>query len=174
MYVFSGGELFDRIKDQGAYSEKDASGVMRQMCEGIKYMHSNQITHCDLKPDNFLFLNETPSSPLKIIDFGMSKFVQRRKYFQVICGTPYYVAPEVISGKYSEHCDIWSLGVVMFVMLFGYPPFYADQEKYGAETDDRIFKLIQAGFQAVTKAGYGVNLTTQSPFSKSLSTCIVC
>jgi calcium-dependent protein kinase len=87
MELCSGGELFDRIKDQGAYTEKDASDVLRQMCEGIKYMHNNGIAHCDLKPDNFLFLNQTPNSPIKIIDFGMSKFVQRRKYFQAICGT---------------------------------------------------------------------------------------
>lgn len=173
MECASGGELFDRIKDQGAYSEKDASNVLRQMCEGIKYMHENKIAHCDLKPDNFLFADKSPTAALKIIDFGMSKFVQRRKYFKVICGTPYYCAPEVIQGKYSEHCDIWSLGVVMFVMLFGYPPFYADQEKYGSETDERIFKLIQSGFQPVTKAGYGPHFPASIPASDSAKDLIV-
>ncbi len=63
----------------------------------------------------------------------------------------YYVAPEVISGKYSEHCDIWSLGVVMFVMLFGYPPFYADQEQHGAYTDEEIFRLVKLGFSPTVK-----------------------
>ena len=74
---------------------------------------------------------------------------------------------EVIQGKYSEHCDMWSLGVVMFVMLFGYPPFYADQEKYGAETDDRIFRLIQHGFSPVTKQGYGAHFPAAIPCSDS-------
>lgn len=167
MECASGGELFDRIKDAGAFSEKDASQVLRMMCEGIKYMHDMKIAHCDLKPDNFLFASEAKDAQLKIIDFGMSKFVQRRKYFKVICGTPYYVAPEVINGKYMESCDMWSLGVVMFVMLFGYPPFYADQEKYGAQTDDRIFDLIKAGFQPVTKAGYGSHFPAAIPASDS-------
>lgn len=91
MEACMGGELFDRIKEQGHYSEQDASKVLRQMTEGILYMHNQGIAHCDLKPDNFLFLNNTADSPLKIIDFGMAKFVTRRKYLHGICGTPYYV-----------------------------------------------------------------------------------
>jgi calcium-dependent protein kinase len=114
-----------------------------------------------------LFLTKAPDAPLKIIDFGMSKFVKRREYFNVICGTPYYVAPEVISGKYSEHCDMWSLGVVMFVMLFGYPPFYADQEVHGPYTDERIFALVKKGFEAVTKDGYGPHFPKAIPISES-------
>jgi len=90
----------------------------------------------------------------------MSKFVKRREYFQVICGTPYYVAPEVIDGKYSEHCDLWSLGVVMFVMLFGYPPFYAEQ-------DDAIFALVKKGFSHDTKDGFGAHFPKSIPVSDS-------
>jgi len=160
MELCTGGELFDRIKTAGNYSEKDASGVLRQIFRGIAYMHSSRIAHCDLKPDNFLFLNKNKDSPLKIIDFGMSKFVKRREYFQVICGTPYYVAPEVIDGKYSEHCDLWSLGVVMFVMLFGYPPFYAEQ-------DDAIFALVKKGFSHDTKDGFGAHFPKSIPVSDS-------
>jgi len=118
-------------------------------------------------------LNEEKDSPLKIIDFGMSKFVQRRKYFNVICGTPYYVAPEVINGKYSEHCDMWSLGVVMFVMLFGYPPFYADQEKYGSLTDEKIFSLVKKGFDPVTKEGYGAHFPKAIECSSAAKDLIV-
>lgn len=167
MELCTGGELFDRIKARGSYSEKDAALVLRQMFSGIQYMHSKGIAHCDLKPDNFLFLSTSDAAPLKIIDFGMSKFVQRRQYFQVICGTPYYVAPEVIEGKYSEHCDLWSLGVVTFVMLFGYPPFYADTEQHGDRTDDVIFQLVCKGFQNVTKDGYGAHFPKAIPISDS-------
>jgi calcium-dependent protein kinase len=145
-----GGELFDRIREQksGAYSEKDSVGVLKQIISGLKYMHDRKIAHCDLKPDNFLFLTSAADSPLKIIDFGMSKHVQRRKYLTSFRGTPYYVAPEVLEGKYAEHCDIWSFGVVMFVMLFGFPPFHAN-------SDEEIFKKIKAGFENKTKKGYG-------------------
>jgi len=97
--------------------------------------------------------------------------VKRREYFNVICGTPYYVAPEVIVGKYSEHCDMWSLGVIMFVMLFGYPPFYADQSKHGDGTDAIIFELVKKGFSPVTKAGYGAHFPSSiacSPSAKEL------
>jgi calcium-dependent protein kinase len=167
MELASGGELFDRIQQKGHYSEKDAAGVLRQMFRGIQYLHSNKIAHCDLKPDNFLFLHGREDSPIKVIDFGMSKFVERRKYFQSFCGTPFYVAPEVIAGKYSEHCDLWSLGVVMFVMLFGYPPFYADQEKFGSFTDDKILSLVKKGFSPQTKDGYGAHFPKAIPASDS-------
>lgn len=77
----------------------------------------------------------------------------------------YYVAPEVIDGKYAEHCDMWSLGVVMFVMIFGYPPFYADKEQHGADTDGKIFELVQRGFENVTKDGYGAHFPSSIPCS---------
>ena len=77
--------------------------------------------------DNFLFMTKDEDSMLKIIDFGMSKFVKRRKYLHMVCGTSFYVAPEVLQGKYAEHCDMWSLGVVMFIMLFGFPPFHGEE-----------------------------------------------
>jgi len=137
------------------------------MFEGLRYLHSKKVAHCDLKPDNFLFLNEKEDSPLKVIDFGMAKFVERRKYFKSFCGTPFYVAPEVIIGKYAEHCDLWSLGVVMFVMLFGYPPFYADQEKFGNTTDEKILSLVRKGFEPITKAGYGAHFPSAIPASDS-------
>lgn len=150
MECCSGGELFDRIqaKKNGVYSEQDAAYVLRQILEGINYMHVNKIAHCDLKPDNFLFLDDAEDADLKIIDFGMSKILKQREYLKSFRGTPYYIAPEVLEGKYSEHCDMWSYGVVMFVMLYGYPPFHGD-------TDPVIFQKIAKGFQPIKKSGYG-------------------
>jgi serine/threonine protein kinase len=85
MEICTGGELFDRIKAQpaGSYSEKDAQQVLRQICKGLSYLHKHKIAHCDLKPDNFLFTDKAKDARLKIIDFGMSKFVKRRQYFHV-------------------------------------------------------------------------------------------
>lgn len=123
-------------------------------------MHASRIAHCDLKPDNFLFLNEKMDSPLKIIDFGMSKHVKRRKHFTSLSGTLDYIAPEVLDRKYSEHCDIWSFGVIMFVMLFGYPPFYANN-------DEDIKRKIKKGFTNVTKKGYGAYFPAAIPCSDS-------
>ncbi len=128
MEVCTGGELFDRIKAQpdGAYSEKDAVGVLRQIARGLQYLHSNKVAHFDLKPDNLIFVSSAKESPLKIIDFGMARHVKRRHFFKSLRGTPYYIAPEVLKGHYTEHADMWSFGVLMFVMLFGYPPFYSN------------------------------------------------
>lgn len=159
-----GGELFDRIKNQptASYAEKDAAGVLKQMLEGIAYLHQNKIAHCDLKPDNFLFETPAKDAALKIIDFGMSKLVDRpsteRKYLTSFRGTPYYVAPEVLQGKYLEHCDIWSFGVVMFVTLFGFPPFHGN-------SDAAIFDQIKKGFQPVVAPGYGAFFPKDIPVS---------
>jgi calcium-dependent protein kinase len=160
MELCIGGELFDRIKSIGSYSEKDASIVLRQLCCALNYMHCHNIAHCDLKPDNFLFLTQSSDSPIKIIDFGMSKFCRSGTYFKTLCGTPYYVAPEVLRGRYNQHSDMWSLGVVMFVMIFGYPPFYAEE-------DDEIFKLVKHGFRPITQDGYGPHFPIDIPCSQS-------
>jgi len=165
MEMATGGELFDRITARGHYNEKDAAAVLRQIFEGIHYMHTQKIAHCDLKPDNFLFATPEDSSLLKIIDFGMSKFLQPRKYFTKFCGTPYYVAPEVIAGRYTESCDMWSLGVVMFVILHGYPPFYADPAKYRGMEDQKVLQLIRRGFDPVVKDGYGAHFPKAIPIS---------
>jgi len=159
----AGGELFDRIREQdgGSYSEHDAAVVLRQMCAGIAHLHDAKIAHCDLKPDNFLFATEEKDAPLKIIDFGMSKTVNKPwKYLTRFRGTPYYVAPEVLQGKYLEHCDMWSFGVVMFVMLFGFPPFHAD-------TDEGIFEQIKLGFDPTVRDNYGAFFPASMPVSEN-------
>lgn len=163
----AGGELFDRIQDRGSYSEKDAARVLRQIFEGVRYLHDRKIAHCDLKPDNFMFLEAGKETGLKIIDFGMSKHAKRGKHFEQMCGTPYYVAPEVIRGKYNTACDLWSLGVVMFVMLFGYPPFYADPNVHGKQENEAIFELVKSGFDATVRSGYGPWFPRAIPVSDS-------
>jgi calcium-dependent protein kinase len=156
----AGGELFDRISAKHHYSEKDAAFVLRQIFAGLGEMHRQKIAHCDLKPDNFLFLTEKEDSVLKIIDFGMSKFVKPHQKKKLLCGTPYYVAPEVLREEYNEACDVWSMGVVTFIMIFGFPPF-------NGENDEAIFQAIESGFSPVVKEGFGAYFPSKLPVSEA-------
>jgi len=135
-----GGELFDRIIDEECFTELAACVLMRQMFSAVLYLHNQGIMHRDLKPENFLFLNDSPEAPLKIIDFGLAKKFKTEgtNSLQTRAGTPYYVAPEVMEGKYSNHCDVWSLGVIMYVLLSGYPPFAGD-------SDAEILRAVKKG-----------------------------
>lgn len=151
----SGGELFDAISAKGTYSEKECAQVVRQIFEALNHLHSHDIAHCDLKPDNFLF-KTSKQKILKVIDFGMAKRVSRRDHLTNLVGTPYYTAPEVLDHKYHTGADIWSIGVVMFVMLFGYPPFYVNPQEYpGRKEAKAIYRLIKEGFTEKVQDGYG-------------------
>lgn len=161
MDFLGGGELFDRIAARRHYSEKDASVIMRQLCEGLKYLHERKIVHCDLKPDNFLFELPDRDVPIKIIDFGMSKYCKHKQFFHQLAGTSFYIAPEVLSGEYRESCDMWSFGVVLFVMIYGFPPFHGN-------TDDEIFKAVRKGFEPRERAGYGAFFPADMKRSESV------
>jgi len=125
----SGGELFDRIQELGHLSEREAAIIMQQIFLAVNYMHSRNIVHRDLKPENFLFQHRAPieGNTLKVIDFGIA--AQLRKASDTLStrtGTPYYVAPEVLHfpfATYGKPCDLWSCGVVMYVLLSGRLPF---------------------------------------------------
>lgn len=96
---------------------------MKEILSAVTYCHKYGIVHRDLKPENILYQSKDPDSPLKIIDFGTSKTYNGDEKLNDVCGTPYYIAPEVLDGKYTEKCDVWSCGVIMYIMLCGYPPF---------------------------------------------------
>lgn len=163
-----GGELFDRISRDQKFSEKTAANVFRQMVSSLYYIHSLGIAHCDLKPENFIFETGKDESKILLIDFGMAKIVQWRKYHKVINGTPYYIAPEVLSGKYNEACDMWSMGVILFVMVFGFPPFHCSDSKLSQQQQDKaIFKKISGGFVPKVQPGYGSWFPKTIPVSKS-------
>jgi len=105
------------------------------MLSAIKHLHEYQICHRDLKPENFLFSDDSADPEIKLIDFGLSKrfgtsgFGNSKIKLQTIVGTPYYVAPEVLKGSYDNACDIWSLGIILYIFLCGYPPFEGDNNK---------------------------------------------
>mmetsp|Transcript_7556 Transcript_7556/g.8287 ORF Transcript_7556/g.8287 Transcript_7556/m.8287 type:complete len:235 (-) Transcript_7556:95-799(-) len=133
MEVIKGGELFDEIVRRGSYSEKDASNIIRQILEAVAYMHSMGVAHRDLKPENLLIEGDG----VKLSDFGLSKRFDNSP-LRTCCGTPDYAAPEVLSlAPYDAGVDIWSIGVITYILLCGYPPFYGD-------TNQEIFKKIMA------------------------------
>jgi len=130
MELCSGGELFDRIIDAGHFTEVQAAILMQQIIRAIYYMHENKVCHRDLKPENFLFQTKDPleKNILKLIDFGLSCKYEPGQVLTTKAGTPYYVAPQVLAGKYDHASDLWSCGVIMFVLLCGYPPFYGEND----------------------------------------------
>lgn len=140
MELMSGGELFDRIVEKEAYSEKEAASTIKPIVDAIRYCHDNGIVHRDLKPENLLYETEEQTSIIKISDFGLARFVQE-ELATTACGTPGYIAPEIVEGKgYGKEVDYWSIGIILYIMLCGFPPFY----------DDNNQKL----FEAITSCKY--------------------
>ncbi|WMV52967.1 hypothetical protein MTR67_046352 [Solanum verrucosum] len=138
MELCAGGELFDRIIKRGHYSEKKAAELARVIVGVVEACHSLGVMHRDLKPENFLFVNEKEESSLKTIDFGLSVFFRPGETFTDVVGSPYYVAPEVLRKRYGPECDIWSAGVITYILLSGVPPFWD-------ETEQGIFEQIVKG-----------------------------
>ncbi|KAM4707837.1 calcium/calmodulin-dependent protein kinase type IV-like [Discoglossus pictus] len=123
--LVTGGELFDRIVERGHYSEKDAAHAVQQILEAVDYLHRNGVVHRDLKPENLLYADMSPDSLLKIADFGLSKIVDEHATMKTLCGTPGYCAPEILYGTpYGPEVDLWSVGVITYIMLCGFEPFY--------------------------------------------------
>uniref|UniRef100_A0A8C1LIL0 Calcium/calmodulin-dependent protein kinase 1Db n=1 Tax=Cyprinus carpio TaxID=7962 RepID=A0A8C1LIL0_CYPCA len=137
MQLVSGGELFDRIVERGFYTEQDASALIKQVLDAVNYLHSLGIVHRDLKPENLLYFNPHEESKIMISDFGLSKMEGvANDIMSTACGTPGYVAPEVLAQKpYSKAVDCWSIGVIAYILLCGYPPFYD-------ENDSKLFEQI--------------------------------
>ena len=132
MEFCTGGELFDRIVAAQKFTEKQAAEIMSQMLSSIKHLHEHNIVHRDLKPENFLMETKDLNSEVKLIDFGLSKrwnTSEGADKMHTVVGTPYYVAPEVLRGEYDKMCDVWSLGIILYVFLCGYPPFEGDNNK---------------------------------------------
>ncbi|KAJ4755889.1 Calcium-dependent protein kinase family protein [Rhynchospora pubera] len=138
MELCTGGELFDRIIKRGHYSEKRAAELARVIVTVVEACHSLGVMHRDLKPENFLFVNEDENAPLKAIDFGLSIFFKPDEVFNDVVGSPYYVAPEVLRKCYGPEADVWSAGVIIYILLSGVPPFWA-------ETEQGIFEQVLNG-----------------------------
>ncbi|XP_018419270.1 PREDICTED: calcium/calmodulin-dependent protein kinase type IV [Nanorana parkeri] len=135
--LVTGGELFDRIVEKGYYSERDAADAVKQILEAVAYLHENGIVHRDLKPENLLYATPAPDAPLKIADFGLSKIVDDQVTMKTVCGTPGYCAPEILRGcAYGPEVDMWSVGIITYILLCGFEPFYDERG------DQYMFKRI--------------------------------
>lgn len=127
--LYSGGELFDEIVRRTKFTEKQSILMMRQILSGIAYMHEKGVVHRDLKPENILLEKEKQLDSIKIIDFGLAAYFDVKDHLKDKTGTAYYIAPEVIAGEYNNKCDIWSAGVILYILLSGCPPFFGADEK---------------------------------------------
>jgi len=149
MEYLAGGELFDRIVEQETYSEKDASIIMTQLVNAIDALHSLGIVHRDLKPENIVFANSSATSNLKVMDFGLALTLGDDDPHEMVdfVGSPGYVAPEVLTKQlYSFENDIWSMGVLLFILLVGYAPFH------GTKAGNVLENIVEARYSL---AGHG-------------------
>ena len=144
LYIVSeyckGGELFDVISKKGTFSENEACLIMKQILSAVCYAHQNGIVHRDIKPENILMDNKSNDLSIKLIDWGCACTIDKsnNERLHSVEGTSYYIAPEVLRGDYDEKCDIWSCGVILYILLCGYAPFFG-------ETDEEIFKEVEKG-----------------------------
>jgi calcium-dependent protein kinase len=146
MEFVSGGELYDTITSWKDFNERKAAYIMKQILSAVSYLHSSKIIHRDLKPENMLVENKRKNKSgeeeinIKIIDFGTCNFIDKNAKLSLKVGSPYYIAPEVLKRNYNEKCDIWSCGVILYVLLVGYPPFS------GSSTDDLLRKVSKGQY----------------------------
>ena len=134
------GELFDEVKIRDRFSEKETAYILYQVLLAIRYCHKMRVFHRDIKPENIMIVGRQPSGLLdvKLIDFGTAKVFSEFSKSKAMVGSSYYIAPEVVRGKYDEECDLWSIGVIMYIMLVGTPPF-------NGEDDDDIIRSVTIG-----------------------------
>ena len=147
-----GGELFDKILEKIRFSEKEAKLHFYQMVSAVEYLHKKNIAHRDLKPENILLSNDDSNPLIKISDMGLSKLVDHTTFLQTFCGTPQYLAPEVLisrvrgDGSYGFEVDMWSLGVILYILLCGCPPFSTER------TDKSLVRQVCDGDYSFPKS----------------------
>ena len=141
--LVTGGEMFDRIIEQSRFTERECARVLLELTDAVSYLHSNGIVHRDLKPENILYASTDADAAIKLTDFGLARILGESQVMTTLCGTPQYLAPEVIIAQsshtgYTAGVDVWSMGVILYIMLSGSPPFYE-------ERDIPIYKQITKG-----------------------------
>ncbi|KAJ3415986.1 hypothetical protein HDV05_003583 [Chytridiales sp. JEL 0842] len=144
MDLCTGGELFDRICERGSFYEEDAAEIIKTVLEAVAYLHDQNIVHRDIKPENLLFKTKDSLSQLVIADFGLSKMMDPTKFdgLMTTCGTPGYMAPEVIRKTgHGKPVDLWSIGVLTYFLLCGYTPFDC------SNSADELQRILTANYK---------------------------
>ena len=149
MEKLDGPDLFDSLSKKSRYTEKDAREVVKQILSAVAYCHRNGVCHRDLKLENFCMEDKSENARIKMIDFGLSSSFDDSLPMTDSCGTLYYVAPEVLRGKYNQQCDMWSLGVLTYILLDGRAPFMG-------RDDRKTYRLILAGGYTFPENRWGV------------------
>ncbi|KAI3933810.1 hypothetical protein MKW92_020450 [Papaver armeniacum] len=137
MELCAGGELFHRLEKHGKFSEFNARVLFRHLMQVVMYCHDKGVVHRDLKPENILLATKDTSSPIKLADFGLATYIQPGQKLNGTVGSPFYIAPEVLAGGYNQAADVWSAGVILYILLCGMPPFWG-------KTKSRIFDAVRA------------------------------
>ena len=144
-------ELFDEIMEREKFGEADAANVIKQLLQAISYCHSKQIAHRDLKPENILFDSKSKGD-IKLLDFGCGQHFgsDASGKMHTMIGSAYYIAPEVLDGSYTEKCDLWSVGVLVYILLSGCPPFDGNDEEIYAKVRIGTYKLTGKVWEMVS------------------------
>ncbi|KAL2227123.1 UNVERIFIED_CONTAM: Calcium-dependent protein kinase 17 [Sesamum indicum] len=137
MELCAGGELFHKLEKHGRFSEPEARVLFRHLMQVVMYCHDKGVVHRDLKPENILLSTKSSSSPIKLADFGLATYIRPGQSLHGTVGSPFYIAPEVLAGGYDQAADVWSAGVILYILLSGIPPFWG-------KTKSRIFDAVRA------------------------------
>ncbi|GFZ15274.1 phosphoenolpyruvate carboxylase-related kinase 1 [Actinidia rufa] len=137
MELCAGGELFHQLEKHGRFFECDARVLFRQLMQVVTFCHDKGVVHRDLKPENILLSTKSSSSPIKLADFGLATYIKPGQNLHGTVGSPFYIAPEVLTGGYNQAADVWSAGVILYILLSGMPPFWG-------KTKSRIFDAVRA------------------------------
>lgn len=151
--LVTGGELFEDIVAREYYSESDASTCIQQILESVSYCHRNRICHRDLKPENLLLATRARGAPVKLADFGLAVQLKEGNAWYGFAGTPGYLSPEVIAREpYNELVDVWACGVILYILLVGYPPFWdEDQHRLYSQIRQGIVEFPSPEWDSVTE-----------------------
>ena len=137
MELCAGGELFHLLEKHGRFSENEGRVLFRHLMKMVLYCHENGVVHRDLKPENILLATKSFSSSIKLADFGLATYIKPGQSLHSLVGSPFYIAPEVLAGAYNQAADIWSAGVILYILLSGMPPFWG-------KTKSQIFEAVKA------------------------------
>jgi len=167
-----GGDLFDRLRIRDTFHEEEVAIVADQLLKAIKHSHLCGVVHRDLKLENIVFKKkqtntnasitiEKDCSIVKIVDYGLAQFFKKGTNLSSKVGTPFYVAPEVLQGSYDERCDLWSIGIICYVLFCGYPPFYDDNHQ-------KVFQMIVKNDLVFNKSDWERGSEEMKSFIKKL------